>query len=613
MHTVATVKEARMGMEILQQRRAQRKWSGVSLAISAGVLTALFFIFDLPSVLPQGPTEIKWVAPPAPLPPKVRLKPPVITNPFTGVVLPDHPWKPGMLPATPYPETDEVVVPFELDPLEPIPASLIDPATFTLSDPTKTLLRHILPDLGGNDPGVKTEVTGAFRRLSGRTAIATLDLPGTDETYPWGGGELDAIADFVSRNTNLRLELGARAISFVGQNACFDIWVRDAQGRGYARAREIGRRDPELDALEALADAVACAQGRKREEFRSRVRQAITGYLRARYDARFDPVDEQWLAAIDSMLVRPLHRTWIADGEQAFKQIQLGAAPSPTQLRDLYLMLRYLEMAQLPVLFCEPRGVPATLHPETYALLRGYLDQGGFVYFANTADYVRARAIRGIVTSLIDEQLDDSIGLATLSRMRQNDQELTGFEAREPEPRIGHPWAFFPMIIPTRTDLVFTVYNRNGAEVFRRELTGVEPNAYLQKHRHFRWHMCDNTGAPLESGFYIYRIEAGLFRQTGAVGISSLRMLRHGQHGIYSSYFNISEVPASLRVKSEQLTYGEPGLFGVSQRGRLAIVYAEGYGEKDALRLGNTAASEASLKWMSNVVMHALSERALAR
>jgi hypothetical protein len=66
-------------------------------------------------------------------------------------------------------------------------------------------------------------------------------------------------------------------------------------------------------------------------------------------------------------------------------------------------------------------------------------------------------------------------------------------------------------------------------------------------------------------------------------------------------------------AKSDQLSYGEPGVFGVSLRGRLAICYTEGYREKDPLGGEDQSAKEAALKWMTNVVIHALSERSLAR
>ncbi len=169
------------------------------------------------------------------------------------------------------------------------------------------------------------------------------------------------------------------------------------------------------------------------------------------------------------------------------------------------------------------------------------------------------------------------------------------------------------MILPRTTDVTLSIYNERGVLVFRDERKQVPQGAYLQRYRHYRWNAVDNEGRPLESGYYIYRIEADLCRKTGPIGISKLRLLPGGKHGIYSARYHISEVPSTVSTKPRELAYGEKGVFGVSIRGRLAVCYAEGYGEKNALVLGDALAQEASLKWITNVVMHALAERSPAR
>jgi len=68
--------------------------------------------------------------------------------------------------------------------------------------------------------------------------------------------------------------------------------------------------------------------------------------------------------------------------------------------------------------------------------------------------------------------------------------------------------------------------------------------------------------------------------------------------------------------KAEDLPYGEMGTFGwYAPKGNMAICYTEGYKEKDWLKNLGTRDSrqEASLKWVTNVIIYALSEGMLAR
>jgi hypothetical protein len=611
-----------MAMQITEGRRRQRRLTYWAIAVTVG-LHALLLLWRAQVYSPPDPPpsigEIPTAAPPPELPPEVFVRPEGTKPP---------PMPPGFTPP-PLPTTDDVDA-SDFAPVIYIDMPKDDNSTVELAKrasivPPEIEFRQrtrVVDDFVGKlfEPlspaglGSKVALHGAGNRISGHTAIAVLDLPGTNEEYPWSGGELELIADFVSRNTNLRLELSSRAISFVGSMGSFEAWLRDAGGRGFSSRQTISKKEPEIDALDVLADAVPYAMEGGYERFRQRVRHLASDYLHAKFNARFDPLEENWVEALDKkMSLRQCEKEYLADGQEALRSIWHSRNPKPERARGLYLMLRTFELLRLPVLLCEPRGVPARLHPEAIRMLRTYVENGGFIYFANTANINRARAIRGLITAIVDDDLRDAEGEATLARMMEHDREVTGYEFRDPEPRIAHPWTFFPMILPRTTDVTLSIYNRHGVLVYRDERKRIPPGAYLQKYRHYRWNAVDNEGRLLESGYYIYRIEADLCRKTGAVGISKLRLLPSGKHDIYSARYNISEVPSTVSAKARDLAYGERGVFGVSLGGRLAICYAEGYGEKSALVLGDALAREASLKWMTNVVMHALAERSLSR
>jgi hypothetical protein len=276
-------------------------------------------------------------------------------------------------------------------------------------------------------------------------------------------------------------------------------------------------------------------------------------------------------------------------------------------------MLRISEMMRLPILFCEPRGVPESILPENMRLIRSYVNNGGFIYFINTGDFKTAMAIRGIISQIIQETIADPVGDKTFDKLRKGDQDVSGYVFRNPEPNPFHPWTFFPMIIPRYTNVNLTIYNKIGIIVYADTLKNKAPGTYLQKKRDYKWYSVDNLGNEVQSGYYIYQIEADLFKKTGALRVSELRRLPNGKHNIFSSYFNISEVPSTETVSSDQLPYGERGVFGYLPKGRLAICYTEGYKEKNAIPSSDQAAREAALKWMTNVIIQAISEGSLAR
>ncbi|MBD3316711.1 MAG: hypothetical protein GF344_13060 [Chitinivibrionales bacterium] len=171
------------------------------------------------------------------------------------------------------------------------------------------------------------------------------------------------------------------------------------------------------------------------------------------------------------------------------------------------------------------------------------------------------------------------------------------------------------MIIPRTTDVQLSIYNRIGNMVFADTLVDVMPGAYLQKNRHYKWYAVDNNGNDVESGIYIYQIRCDLFQKTGQMRVSRLRRLPDGKHPLFSSFYNIDEVPGEGTKKNKELPYGEEGVYGATIKGRLAICYTEGYKEKEPLSKSDSQQDDrkAALKWITNVVIHSLAEGSLAR
>lgn len=616
-----------MPLEITRARKRQRRITYMSFGLSIVFFVALFTFMRVTGIDKVIGTKILEIAeaiapppPPPPPPPDVKADvqaPPKIDMNFDVKTLLNRP---------------TINADFDLGALNNFSADMEAPnltmeaMEFSTNDLSNIVTNAQLPvmnlmsNIGFGDIGTvesddaKAQISGTGKRTTGHLALAILDIPGNSEENPWTEGELETIAEYMSTNTSLKIRLGARAISFLSPYSSFDTWLNEAKQRALSEYRELPRLEPEINGLQIMANAVPYIEEGDVEEAKLRVRKLLTDYMRIKYDARFSPTDGGWAKKIEQTTpLKQFEKDYIGKAEKGFVQFYNRKEPSGKELRDIYLMFRMFEMSQLYVLFCEPRGVLDMPLPENIRLLRTYVRNGGFLYFCNTADFKESRAIVGLINALTQEKLSDPVGDKKLAELSKDDQEVSGYTFRDPEPTIGHPWIFFPMILPRTTDVSFTIYNKFGNTVFTDTIEDIGPGAYVQKKRDYKWYCVDNLGNELESGYYIYQVKADLFVKTGAVRVSVLRKLPNGRHGIFSSYYPVSEVPSTSTVKSDELSYGEPGVFGVWFKGRLAIVFTEGYKEKEPLAGDDQAAKEAALKWMTNVVIHAVSERNLAR
>lgn len=197
-----------------------------------------------------------------------------------------------------------------------------------------------------------------------------------------------------------------------------------------------------------------------------------------------------------------------------------------------------------------------------------------------------------------------------LARFTKQDRRIAGYRFEPPSPRLFHPYTSFPIVLPRRDDLFLSVYDGSGTRIYADTMAAVAPGAYTRPFGRFGWNARDEHGRAVPGGFYLYRAEAGLVCRTHAMRVSRLRKLVPGEHRVFSAVYGIGDLPASDHIPTEQLPYRERGVFGVTDAGRLSILYTEGYTEKALVRGAEAtlARREAWYRWMSNVVVTAVGE-----
>jgi hypothetical protein len=624
-----------MQLSISEKRKKQKNITRLAILIAVGFHVLLFVVLKttgLDKVIEKRVIEIvEAIAPPPPPPPpppevKTEVKaPPKIDLKFDVKSLGNRPsvdaaFDLSMLPTM---STDMTAPDLSLQAMS-VSTSDLTNLVSSAQLPALSLGLNIGFDIGtASFEAKKGSATGKGQRTTGRVALAVLDLPGQDNEDPWSGGELENIAEFISQNTNLKAELGARAISFIDNNTSFVDQLDVSLNRSLSEYKEISRQEAEIDAQNEIFNAMPYVQENNPEELKRRTRNVLTDFFRYRFNAKFniddtDSSDTSWISNIGKFTpLKGWQKEFIREAERSYKKLMSTEALTGKEVKGIYNFLRVSEIMRLPILLCDTRGVPETPLPENMRFLKTYIHNGGFIYFMNAFDRNEIMVTRGLIQSLIEEELDDPVGAQTLLELQKEDRQVTGYVFRDPEPRIFHPWTFFPMILPRYTSVAITIYNKIGNVVFVDTLKNMFPGTYTQKNRDYKWYAVDNQGNEVESGYYIYQISSDLARKTGPIRVSKLRRLPDGKHGLFSSFFKISEVPSTEAAKSENLPYGVEGVYGVSIKGRLVLCFTEGYKEKKMLSKeaasNDPSAHETTLKWVTNVVIHALSEGSLAR
>ena len=459
-------------------------------------------------------------------------------------------------------------------------------------------------------------VCGNGRRTKGRVDLSVLELPCQPQDNPWHSDELRKIEEFISATTDLKASHQRPIISCAGICRDFDTWIRQANKRGYAPARPLAGPELECNALDLLADAAACLVDKKEGDYLERVKQICADYLRLKFGVPAIPRDTAWSLAVARRFETPLwEKQYLDDAESSFKTAAGAARPSAIDLRGIWRCLRGMQIMERPLLLCEASGLPLEIGDDNMRMLRTYVNNGGFIYFANAADYGISQGVRNVIATIIQERLDDSAGTRLYNRLSREDRRVSGFVFDKPQPTIFHPWTFFPMVLPQPADVEITILNRGGAVVFADTLRHLPDGAYVQRRNGYRWNAVDNFNNDVPSGYYIYRAEAGLCRTTWPIRVSLLRYLKPGRHPIFSAAFPLSDIPSMHQSQPDDLPYMQRGVFGAFINGRLSICYTEGYGELLILRDQQVKdlRHDAILRWMANIVVTALDKGSLAR
>jgi hypothetical protein len=459
-------------------------------------------------------------------------------------------------------------------------------------------------------------VNGNGRRTKGRVDLSVLELPCQPQDNPWRSDELRKIEEFISATTDLKASHQRPIISCAGICRDFDTWVKQANKRGYAPARPLAGPELESNALDLLADAAACLVDKKEGDYLARIKQTCADYLRLKFGLPGMPRDTAWSLAVSRRFeTAPWQKQYLDEAESSFKTAAGAARPSAKDLRGIWRCLRGMQIMERPILLCEAGGLPLEIADDNMRMLRTYVNNGGFIYFTNATEYGVCQGVRDVITTIIQERLDDSAGTRLYNRLSRNDRRVSGFVFDKPQPVIFHPWTFFPMVLPQPADVEITILNRGGAVVFTDTLRRLPDGAYLQRRNGYRWNAVDNFNNEAPSGYYIYRAEAGLCRTTWPLRVSLLRYLKPGRHPIFSAAFPLSDIPSMHQSQPDDLPYMQRGVFGASINGRLSICYAEGYGELMILRDQRVKdlRHDAILRWMANVVVTALGKGSLVR
>ncbi len=441
-------------------------------------------------------------------------------------------------------------------------------------------------------------------RIHGAVPLTFLRLSGSTSEEPWQGEELKMIAEFVSRKTDIHAQIDRPSVTMDGRHKSFSYWLRRSRRRGISRAR-MGTDQPERTALEKLSDAVSLTATGDGERFRRNVTDLLTGYFQQRYGVSgLDIHGADWAERLkDSLKLAPWQEQFLHEAERSYRHV---LEPGPTKGREvhgIYDFLRISELMDYPFLLCDPPGSIRSLSAENMKLLRTYLEHGGCIYFANHAEPTTCAAARGFIAELIQERLYGRGDREMLRRYRANERRQTGYVFDPPTPQIFHPWTVLPMILPEQADVFLSMKDSDGNQVFADTLVELEAGSYVSEDG-YQWPGVDNEGGDLPSGFYVYQAAAGLGNTFHGVRISRLRRLRPRGHRVFHNPFQISDIPRGIQEETSELTYNEPGAYGVATDGYLMIVYTEGYGELELLRSHNThyQGEETVLRWTANVM-----------
>ncbi len=468
------------------------------------------------------------------------------------------------------------------------------------------------------DIGDKGHVTGYGKRTYGYFSLSMFAACEEDLERSWTGDDLRNVCRFISEHTGVTMTPDSRYFTLAGRHMRFDRWVQAIDYLPTTGECRIEDWEAEADALACLEQiGVQCATGRALIA-RTMLDTMLTRFFFFTRGVVITPAAGGWDTQLRSrQALRGWDDGYLQRAEQCYQRFNNGTANTPSQLKDIYLYLRLAELMRLPVLFYEPKRLPVLVSHDNLNLLGAYVKHGGCICLFNSADradyFTQTMAVRGFINDVLSQQLLDSVITDLIDALSTGDNTAHGHSFFEPQPLVFHPYVLFPFVLQCATDVSLRIYSRQGRMVFADTLRDIPAGQYLQRTDGYKWYGTDDRGVCLPSDTYVYQIEAGLARKTGAVRLSRLRRLEPASHDLFKSHFVFAEPPLFESLPSAALPYQEPGVYGVMVDRHLAMVYAEGYKIHRLLRSRQEHDQTAALRWLTNVVICALGEGSIAR
>ena len=440
--------------------------------------------------------------------------------------------------------------------------------------------------------------------------ISILELP-SSEPGVWNREDFNAIVAFANDHSDRTIRYSLPVFSCAGRFFSFDTWFQQARRSGVAMQTGFALVYPEQDALKLIAAGIGTIDAGRREDGIRQIHKAVALYLSSRFKRTIKPENPGWLAKVDPQNQLPLwQRNLLQRAEESFRVFYDKAEPTGKELRSLYTYLRTADIMQRPLLFAECPLMAVPLSEDNRSILSLYALQGGMLYFTNTSTTEQYHSIRSLIGSLINEQLSDSVGSLLFDQIKKSDHNVSGFIFDRPEPEIFHPWTRFPMTINRNAVIDIRIFSADGTPVFSDTIHSFPVKAQARRLTDYRWFGTDNGARPLPGGYYIYSIGTDNGKKSFPLRISRLQQLAD-DHPVFNRVFKVSEVPGITIENAQVLPYGEQAVFGVTDNGRLRILYCEGFGELNVLRQKsrNGAEQSYSLEWFANVIMYAADKK----
>ncbi|MFP4520761.1 MAG: hypothetical protein ACLFQK_01315 [Fibrobacterota bacterium] len=521
-------------------------------------------------------------------------------------------------------------------------AADIDFGSYDIEDEQMTLsLGNLMQGLDlGIGSNKKVSVAGHGKRMRAKLHLTTLETPG-QFIAPWSGNtkrdEWDAVIisekiipsarSWLNENTTIKISKSTRTMDL---KTTYSDWVEDIQERGPKSTEGLGD-DYELLAKNRLSDAIDKIFTDRisgKQKMIVRTRNSFFDYIEKKYFVDISEMAPD--KAMDTLSRRNNLRDWRKEG--IIMSIEAVRSLSPQQsetsllktVKPVYTFYRQSRMLQSPlILYTAVMFSP--LANENLALIRHYIKNGGFIWvdepgwgWIEVPENMRKFIYH--VMSFDQPDIMSNVERRTFKKLNEDDSDIPGYNLESPFPNPGHPDVYIPISISDKSNIEINIYNRLGLLVKNYKKENVEAGTYFDKSAALRWECKNNSGEPVESGWYFCQMRSGLFQQTMPFRVDKLRKLDEN-HEVFKSVWKLSGVPLGNINKNSQhwdeRPYGR-GAFGWHLNNRLAVLYTEEAavmrGISDANKLyGDAAGRNQSIidqcgKFFHNVIGYVLTQ-----